>query len=520
MISRRMLIFSLWTIFLGENLLFGQMSDSFYSGVVRPQLETPLQSSRSSGSSPKESRPFTTEVLLFSVNHYPQASQLPDLEGCNNDMRAIKEWLVETRTPSSQITLLSDDTTLSRTPPTSTHWQNALESKIQKSCDRLIVAMACHGISVHGKSFLCPQDTSDVDFSKVSADEVEDVARRRNLIPLSDLLAKLKTALAGEVLLILDACRNHTEETSFMREFTNLLRQKDSFSRTNAGFAVITSCSLGQSALEIYSADGEAHGAFLYYFLEGLRGKADFAACYDGEISLVEAYNYAYSQVSSEAHRRNHQQTPEIFLSSQHQEMILVKYQLPSKPEHETDLQFLLRTGQILADQRYVKAANRVGVEVLDCVLENIPNHSLAYSLRGSIHRKLENYEQALWDLSQVGQKLQVYAKISQPIALKSSPSSQSADLSTTVQQNALLTITQINGNYFYVEEINNLHLGGQRGWISRNHIVWNRQKANSTITATPMQQQSRTLHNSMNVGGGGGVHSGGRGGLDPFFKI
>lgn len=500
--------------------LFSKFLFGIFMAGILAKVPADEFSSEERSSTRASSASFQTEALLFSINDYGFMEQLPPLNGCNNDMREMKKWLIETGTDPRRITHLSDDPALAAFPPTSARLLEVLEAKIQQTCDRLIVVFACHGISADGKSFLCPQDGTDMDFSQIPPEETVAAGRRKNLIPLSDLLTLLQKSRAREVLLILDACRDHSEESSFMREFADLLRHNDtSFSRSKGSFAVITSCSLGQSALEKISVEGESRGLFLCHFLEGLRGKADFAGSYDGEITLAEAYNYAYSQVSSEASRRNHRQTPEIFMSSRNREMLLARYPFPRRPEAETDLQFLLWTGQILADHRYVRKANQVGVEALDCVLENLPNHPLAYSLRGSVHRKLGNFEQALRDLSQVGQKLQVYAQVPQPTALKSSPDAESENLSQKIPPESLLTITQIQDDYFYVEELNNLPLGNQCGWISRSQIQWSRRQAQSTLTSTPMQPQIRTV-TPMNVGGGAGVHSGGRGGLDPFFKI
>lgn len=52
------------------------------------------------------------------------------------------------------------------------------------------------------------------------------------------------------------------------------------------------------------------HGLFTYYFLQGLRGKAD--ADKDGRITVKELEEYVVKNVTTQAAKMNRKQTPEV----------------------------------------------------------------------------------------------------------------------------------------------------------------------------------------------------------------
>lgn len=506
-----------------------QFNSDFFSGSVRPALENQRLAEQSSRRgvqlARKQKARAQVEALLVSINDYRGAAGLTSLQGCNNDIRMMKEWLEKDGVSPEAIEVFSDDSKLSNQLPELELLQQALKQKAKSNCERLIVVFACHGISAGGKSFICPLNVTSTDFENLDDRDEKSILKegtQKNLLAVSSILSILKKSQAKEVLLILDACRNSSEEESFMREFVTLLNENDqNFRKTDGGsFVVLTGCSSGQSALEIYAKDGTAHGAFLYYFIDGLSGRADYAACYDGTVSLVEAYNYAYSRVSDEAQRRNRSQTPEIFMSSSNGNMTLASYSAPPAMDNETDIQFLMRIGIILADNRWKAKDNAVAVQALDCVLANVPNNALAYALRGSVRRKLGEYEGALADLEQIGEKFQLFVKCDEgsPLTLQKSKDDKEGQRQdgTKVENNALVTIAAMDGDYFLVSEVNNEAIGDHSEWIHRDNVTWSRVQANETITATGMQQSARVVGSAPpvnmltpgNIIGGGGTVS------------
>lgn len=484
----------------------GQWNSDYYQGVVRPAATLPNSANTKSSvysSDSASSKKFVTQAILFGVNDY--GGKLSTLSGCVNDMARVQEWIRCTHQPQP-----GDVKKLCDQDATCQNLLTALELAQKKTCDRLIVVIACHGGSAHGKSFICPQDLTDLNFDGVSDEDVLNVIRQKNLIPLSDLLATLKTASAKDILLILDSCRNtQTGDASFMREFQDLMANYDRYFKRNRGnLAVITSCSFGQQAEEYSSADRD-YGKFLYFFTDGLTGKADFTGCYDNQVTLTEAYNYAYSKMGKN-------QTPEIFMASTSQNMVLARYEdlpRPEKPEQETNLNFLLRTGVILSNiQRWSIRTNQKGLKALDCVLENVPNNAIACSVRGSVHRRTGNYEQALLDWSKVGQKLQLYVgkdfnQTDISAVLLDAPQENANSRENKIAPNDLLTISAIRGDFLQVSEINNQPI--QTAWIHRKNVYWDLRAANGQTTAT-QAQRARTYNSTNSSSSGPGPGQGG----------
>lgn len=520
-------------IFSGTICSFGQ-NDNFI-GITRPVLEnqqslmksTQVDSSevemteageaaaQSEESAAKENdssdtkSKFKTCALLFAIDNYPEKTGLNPLNGCNNDIMLMYNWLTKQGNSSERISVLSDNQKKfpDALAPTDENFHQAMESLINKECDRLIVVCACHGKSIKNKSFLCSLDTEPITIDEFKSDEDPlEFGKGKHLISIDDILNQLKTSKAKEVLLILDACRDGGKG-NFMTEFEDLLKEENQskIEKADSCFAIITSCSFGQTAHEI---SAKPHGAFIYHFMDGLNSrKADLMGCNDGKISLIEAYNYAYSSVTHEFK----DQTPEIFMSANNINICMIEYNMTADPQMikklETPLQFLLQTGIILCNNKWKDQFNEIGVNALNVVLENSPNNFQAYAVRGSAYRALGKYDLALLDMAKIDQKMQLYAKKKnedESIVLIKKPSDPKT-LDVKIKENDVLTITKANGDFFCVSEINNKSLGDKEGWIDRNNLHWNVNLSSGRTVATE-SQNARSVSYS---GGGSSIHNG-----------
>ncbi|MDO4630504.1 MAG: caspase family protein [Planctomycetia bacterium] len=498
-------------------------SRSYYQSGSRPALANPPGVNVRKSSNGVQSR-VDTCAILFAIDDY-SGTGLESLNGCCNDARRMQKWLTEHDVRSANISLLMNENA------TDTNFYKALDWAKSANCQRLIVVIACHGGAIGGKSFFCPRNMVDMKFDRGTDVDALQMIQEKRLISLSYLLQKLREVYAKEVLLVLDACRNVQvgggETDGFMHEFRSLMGNKNNFAKYNSSFAVITSCSFGQQAAEI-EHDGNSYGKFLHYFMDGLDGKADFSGCYDNRVTLTEAYNYAYAQMGEE-------QTPEIFTATSGGNMVLASYAdipRPKNLEEESDLAFLLRTGVLLSNmERWSVATNQKGVKALDCVLENIPNHKLACSVRGGVHRRTGNYTQALLDWGRVGMKMQVYAgkmqetvrtdtygrrSVRQNIQTKTvmlldSPDGGAKSVGMPIEAKALLTVEGINGDYLLISEVNNQAI--TPGWIHQENVFWSNSEASNVITAT-RAQASRSYNAATSGFAGGGVAPGGRVGM------
>lgn len=457
-----------------------------------------------------------TCALLFAINDYKGKAGLDPLYGCNNDIASVNEWLKRLGSADEDIQILSEDQAKfpQSQKPTYDNFNEALERTVDQDCNRLIVVCACHGKSLKNKSFLCPFDVKRIPQIEEDEDPLE-VGNKNNLISIDHILSELKKSKAKEVLLIMDACRDGDKgQGSFMTEFEDLLKEDSSFEKEDSCFAVITSCSFGQSAHEIHDKD---QGAFMFHFMDGLNNrKADYMGCNDGKISLIEAYNYAYSEVSGQFAS----QTPEIFMSSNNKNIDLMKYEMTADTAEiekiPSPLQFLLQTGIILCNPEYDDDAVTVGVKALNTVLKNSPNNSQAYAVRGSALRVLKQYDLALLDMSRIHQKCHVFANPSKAstadgtMSLYKTASDEAEQISDLeIKQNSLLTITEANDNYFYVTEVDNKRLGAKCGWVKKENIDWHVDLSKDQIVATNAQDARAYSNTGSYSAGASSAHSG-----------
>jgi len=463
--------------------------------------------------------PKDARLLAFGVDNYPPESGLGQLDGCVNDANAVKETFDYAKSK----VLVNDEATYDAI-------RKAMEENAGYQCDRLTFFFGGHGINVNGRSFLCPFDAKAAEEIRAELAKIEDKdkvveeGKKYKLIPLADILNALKEAKATEVLVVLDACRDSDVEDSefggktgdFMQELIELAKDEKSFDRPNqAPFAVLTSCSKDQKASE-YENDGQKFGLFTHYWLEGVKsGLAEHSSgLADGRVTLVEAYNYAYSKTYEKTHGS---QTPERYMSNVSNTFVLKVCEDPSETEKETDLQFMSRTGRILANVKWSKEDNKVGEDALDCVLKNVPNDVLARASRASLRRKQGNYEGALDDYVKIGEKFQLYA-VSDPDAKKDATAKKDEDSTKKVgtyegtkegtndeidvHEYDLLTITKIEKDRYYVSEVNNDP--EKHGWIDKKLAGWS-----LTVNGMNVATATKTQNARVTISSGGMVTPG-----------
>ncbi|MBQ9127686.1 MAG: caspase family protein [Thermoguttaceae bacterium] len=441
------------------------------------------------------------------------------LKGCANDAKQLKSWFETAYAEKGALTVLSDgdaEALGASATPDRANIMNALTEKAGKECDRLIVTFAGHGVNWDGKSFLCPSDVKGTSFA--GAEGRSAVLKKgldNNLIAVEDVLNVLKNATAKEVVVVFDACRdNDVENADFAREFTDMLANEGAgFQRKNGGFFVLTSCSTGEKAKEI-TVGGKIYGAFTYYFVEGLKGKADFAECCDGYVTLNEAYNYAQSMVRDK-------QSPELFMASTQMANLptMTRVDLDdfaasgaslAEVERWSDAEFLLRSGYALSRSNLTPKPLRVGEKALSAALTCAPNNALAWELRGSARRSLGDFEGALSDLEQVGRKLQLYVK-STHSARGNVPAGADAPRSAEEWNNVelindqsektgakaetfdLLTVSKFKDGWAWIAEKNNEPLGAQAGWVPVDKLTWHYSIAASVVNASKAQATQRS---------------------------
>ncbi len=431
------------------------------------------------------------EALFIAAQNYDGAGGMPSLKGAANDVRLWKNWFRSAYGEKGAATILCDvdDADLAATATSSReNILDALTEKADKECGRLIVTFSGSGVSCGGESFFCPIDVKGTNFDDVDAESQSAVLRRaekNNLLDLVDALEILKNAKAKEVIVFYDACFGGLSED---------------LERRGGELFALTSCAPDETAKEI-RVGGEKYGAFTYYFVEGLGGKADLAAFLDGRVTLNEAYDYAQSKLCGK-------QSPEIFATSRRTTAFptMARVEPAGLPLGESlaevdqwsDAEFLLRCGYALSKPSYREEVLRLSERALSAVLANAPSKPLALELRGSVRRSLGDFEGALSDWSQVGLKLRLYVKSLCPAAPERGYPTDGVrpprfarewqtvallddnDEETGAQAETFdcLTVAKIRKDadgvaWAYVTEKNGASLGEEAGWARLDQLTW-----------------------------------------------
>ena len=430
-------------------------------------------------------------ALLFAVEQYNEDTQnLLPLRGCYNDMVAVQtDWLRRIGVRENHITFLND-----RNPSAMPTRQNFMDrlAHLCRTADpstTLVVVIASHGIAMDGKSYICP-----IDVTWQPTGQVWD-----NLIAISDVVDLLRSSRASRKLLIIDACRSVGDAAGgdFMNEFATLAQEMASGSASGlAGLAIITSCSLAQEAHEKF-VNGQPRGVFMTYFLEGLSGPADYMGVIDGNITLSEAYAYAFSQTSRFVflHRNGQQQTPELLRDNHLTAFTLAQSEPMQRQTNETDMQFLLRASMELA----TRGAFSVATDVLTHIITNEPNNKIAVACRAGTFLSVSDFPRAMADFTNLGRTLDLYLQFSDAdnrnfqaeinrlatAAEREAHALQNRRIRIMTDRNAesrvvaelqpgqKVSISQIDGLWYYVARIDDNITQDGVGWVHKDNLTW-----------------------------------------------
>jgi len=170
--------------------------------------------------------------------------------------------------------------------------------------DTFVFYFSGHGFSRgNGKHFL----------GTVNADPTSMETLELSTVSLARLQQKMAAIRAKRVFFIIDACRNDPEKgkgdvpNTLSQGFSrDLVRVAQASGGGLAGTAVLFACSEGERA---YEWPAKKHGAFTYFLLEGLRGKAADAR---GELTANGLGEYVQNEVIKWGLLEGKQQTPDL----------------------------------------------------------------------------------------------------------------------------------------------------------------------------------------------------------------
>jgi len=226
-------------------------------------------------------------ALVIGVDKYVDP-QISPLKGSDNDARMISDALVRyAGFPQDQVILLSTSQPIERQPTRVNILRRLanLSTTIPKD-GLLLVSFAGHGMERNGQAFLLPADAQISD----SISFLEETA-----ISMSRIKSWIKETGVGQVVMLLDACRNdpggradapNPLSNAYVNAFNFDVRNREI-----QAFATVYATGIGQRA---YEYTEKKQGYFSWAVVEGLKGGA---ANDKGEVTLSQLVKYVQDAV-------------------------------------------------------------------------------------------------------------------------------------------------------------------------------------------------------------------------------
>jgi tetratricopeptide (TPR) repeat protein len=226
-------------------------------------------------------------ALVIGVDKYLDP-QISPLKGSDNDARMIADALVRyAGFPQDQVILLATNQPIERQPSRVNILRRLsnLSTAVPKD-GLLLVSFAGHGMERGGQAFLLPADAQISD--QISF--LEETA-----ISMNRVKSWIKETGVGQVLLLLDACRNDPggradAPNPLSNAYTNAFNF-DVRNREVQAFATMYATGIGQRA---YEYTEKKQGYFSWAVVEGLKGGA---ANDKGEVTLSQLVKYVQETV-------------------------------------------------------------------------------------------------------------------------------------------------------------------------------------------------------------------------------
>ena len=226
-------------------------------------------------------------ALVIGVDKYIDP-QISPLKGSDNDAQMIANALVRySGFPQDQVILLSTNQPVERQPTRVNILRRLsnLSTTVPKD-GLLLVAFAGHGMERAGQAFLLPADAQISD----SISFLEETA-----ISMTRVKSWIKETGVGQVVLLLDACRNdpggradapNPLSNAYVNAFNFDVRNREV-----QAFATVYATGIGQRA---YEYTEKKQGYFSWAVVEGLKGGA---ANDKGEVTLSQLVKYVQEAV-------------------------------------------------------------------------------------------------------------------------------------------------------------------------------------------------------------------------------
>lgn len=234
-------------------------------------------------------------LIVVGVNRFDNAT---DLQFCARDAQSLVRVAGSLGFIRERIRALHDGPGADARPTRDNILQAVNQVLSQAAKDDVVVfAASTHGVSVGGRSYLCPPraDLGRPDESMIAVDELYD---------------RFIQAGAKNKLLLIDACRNEHRSKRRNIERAKARTEPSQWLEATQGFDIrvrppadqnillLTSCSPGEYSWEDSQLE---HGVFMHYLIQGLRGEA--ASSQSHLIGIVDLFTFARDKTREHVQR-------------------------------------------------------------------------------------------------------------------------------------------------------------------------------------------------------------------------
>ncbi|MBI3925763.1 MAG: caspase family protein [Armatimonadetes bacterium] len=238
-------------------------------------------------------------AVVIGIDRY-DSSTVTELECAEADARLLAETLVETAGfPRQNVFQLTSSHSGDQAPTrTNIAFRFDYLSRNVAPEDTLVVFFSGHGVEVDGQCYLLTRE----------ADARTSLTLEQSALHAAELFRWLQATRAGNVLLVVDACRNDPSPSrglednplsqNMARDLT-LVRREAARAEVPAPVSTATlfACSSGERS---YEWSDKGHGFFTYHLVEGLKGAA---AESDGRVTLASLARHVQKTVPESSSR-------------------------------------------------------------------------------------------------------------------------------------------------------------------------------------------------------------------------
>ncbi len=231
---------------------------------------------------------------MIGISRY-EDKEIPPVDYARRDAETVREYLIKTLGFKEKNIAVFYDEKATSTKLKS--YFNTLKNRVVSGKSDVFVFYSGHGVPESNEAYFAPYDLVTYDIKTTG-------------YAIKDLYKQMEDIKAKSITIVIDACFSGKSEgdTPVIKSASPIFFEVSN-PLLNVKNGIVLTSSTGRQISSWYHK--KRHGLFTYYFLQGLRSKAD--GNNDGRITVNELSAYVGKNVSEQARvLYNREQTPEV----------------------------------------------------------------------------------------------------------------------------------------------------------------------------------------------------------------